>query len=448
VTDADAPTPDEPNPALYAVVGRPVLHSRSPQLYRAAFHEAGIDAVYTRLTADSADEALTVARRAGMAGLNVTAPYKADVVPLLDRVDASARALGAANTVVFRDGEATGHDTDPDGVRAMLREARIDPRGQRIVLLGAGGAARAAAHALAEAGAAEVTFVNRTEERGRRTAEDLGGRFVPWEEAPAALAACDLAISCVPPDVDRVHEGWIDPDLPILDACYVRSMLAARALAWGWNYLGGGVTWLMGQALASFRAFTGIEAPEEAMVRSMIDAQYRRRPPRIALCGMMGSGKSATGRALSEARGWPLVDTDARVEAAAAATVAEIFARDGEVAFRAREALEIRAALQRDPAVIALGGGALLEPDMRQRVQRSALTVWLATDPDTCAERARGGTRPLLGEDPTPEDVARRLAQRLPGYARTADLVLDPAGRTPQEVAALIADEFDRTWPT
>ncbi len=434
-------------PALYAVTGRPVLHSRSPELYNAAFGDAGIDAVYTRLAAGSAAEALRVAREIGIAGLSVTAPFKAEVLPLLDECADDARALGAVNTVVLQDGVAVGSDTDPDGVRAMLREEGIAVRGTRAVLLGAGGAARAAAHALAIAGAAEVTFVNRTPENGRAAADDLGGRFVPWGEAARALRGAELLISCVPPDVDHVRGAWLPAGLPVLDACYVRSAIAARGLAEGWDYRGGGLEWLLGQAHASYRAFTGEEPPAEAMTRALAGFRRRRRPLHVALYGTMGAGKTAAGAALSAEIGYPAVDTDAAVERAAEQTVARIFERDGEVGFRAREALAIRRALDGVPAVLSLGGGALIDPRTRRRVEDEALPVWLWADPETCARRARSDARPLLGADGEAADLEALLPDRLPGYARAAALIVGTVGRDAAGVAARIADELARVWP-
>ncbi len=101
---------------LYGVVGKPILHSRSPQMHNSAFRTLGIDAVYVRLAAESAEDALRTARGMGMKGLNVTAPFKEEMASLVEPADDGARRLGAVNTVVIGEGGPIGYNTDPDGV--------------------------------------------------------------------------------------------------------------------------------------------------------------------------------------------------------------------------------------------------------------------------------------------------------------------------------------------
>lgn len=154
----------------------------------------------------------------------------------------------------------------------------------------------------------------------------------------------------------------------------------------------------------------------------------------VYLVGMPGSGKSSVGRALARRVGWPFVDLDADVEAAAGKPVSEIFERDGEPRFRAleREALERVAA--EGPAVVACGGGVVLDPANRRLLQDSGTVVLLSVPVERLRARIRPGSRPLVGE---PEDVERLLAERDPLYREVADRVIDataPAAR----VATLI----------
>lgn len=435
-----------PRPMLLAVTGRPILHSLSPVIFGAAFRATGRDAVYSRLAVDTADEALVLALELGLQGMNVTSPLKEEILPLLDDLDPAARAIGAVNTVTLRNGRTRGHNTDPAGVHAMLEAAGIRQAGARTALLGAGGAARAAVYALAEGGADDLVIINRSEDRGRRTAKDFGARFSPWERAEETLAEADLVFSCLPTTVAPLDPGWLAPGQVLLDANYKSPRLAEVARQAGCRYVGGR-DWLLGQALAAYRVFLEDEPPEGAMAQALAAASIPEAPERIALSGMMGTGKTATAEWLAMELALDWVDTDRLVERAADCSISELFAGQGEATFRALEASMVDQAVAGPPSVIALGGGALVAPASQARVSAEAAVIWLWADVDTCFHRARGNTRPLLAVDDPRSRLGSLLDQRLQSYAGTADLIVDTVRRSPHEVACKILEEIVHTWP-
>jgi shikimate kinase len=156
----------------------------------------------------------------------------------------------------------------------------------------------------------------------------------------------------------------------------------------------------------------------------------------ILLVGMMGAGKTTTGRFVARRLGWNYKDSDADVEAATGLTVPELFARDGEAAFRAEEARVLSIACgDESPTVISVAGGAVLKADNRRLIQASGTVVWLRAQPQTLAARVGDGAgRPLLGDDPA-EAMVRLFEQRAPYYAEVADAVIDVEGLTPEAVA-------------
>lgn len=163
--------------------------------------------------------------------------------------------------------------------------------------------------------------------------------------------------------------------------------------------------------------------------------------PRILLVGMMGCGKTTTGALLARRLGWEYRDSDADVEARTGRTVPEIFAADGEAAFRKVEAEVLAAACTREqPVVIAVAGGAVLDPDNRKLIRGCGTVVWLRADPQRLAERVGDGVgRPLLEGDKR-EIMARLLAERAPYYAEVADAVIDVDPLTPDQVADRVLD--------
>jgi shikimate kinase len=160
---------------------------------------------------------------------------------------------------------------------------------------------------------------------------------------------------------------------------------------------------------------------------------------RVLLVGMMGAGKTTTGRLVAEQLGWGYRDSDADVEAVTGLTVPELFRRDGEDAFRQAEA-DVLAAACADPApsVISVAGGAVLRPDNRRLIAASGTVVWLRARPETLAARVGDGAgRPLLDEGPA-DAMVQLNAVRAPLYAELADLVIDVDELPPAEVARRI----------
>ncbi len=163
--------------------------------------------------------------------------------------------------------------------------------------------------------------------------------------------------------------------------------------------------------------------------------------PRILLVGMMGAGKTTTGQLVAHRLGWDYFDSDADVEALTGCTVPELFARDGEAAFRDAEAQVLATACGRDkPAVVSVAGGAVLREANRQLISHSGTVVWLRARPDKLAHRVGDGAgRPLLGEDPGTAMVGLSEA-RAPYYREVADAVIDVDDLSPDEVADRVLD--------
>lgn len=270
---------------LLGLVGAGIQASRTPAMHEREAAEQGRRCVYKLidleqlgLGADALEELLVAAERMGFAGLNVTHPCKQAVIPLLTELSADAAAIGAVNTVLFRDGKRIGHNTDWSGFAESFRRGLGDVRRGRVMQLGAGGAGAAVAYAAAKLGIAHLMIFDIDQERSRRLADTISARFGVGRASAVAeiepsLATADGLINTTPIGMDG-HPGMPVPsellrrDLWIADVIYFprETALLRAARAKGCATLDGGGMAVF-QAVAAFQLFNGIAADAERMLR-------------------------------------------------------------------------------------------------------------------------------------------------------------------------------------
>lgn len=263
----------------FAVLGWPVAHSRSPRMHQAAFHALGLEASYVPLPvppgalADAMEEV-----RANLDGANVTVPHKSAVMPFLDEVEPVARAIGAVNTLVRAGDRWVGTNTDAAGLLRALQEAQAPVRDARAVVLGAGGAARAAVYALLEAGA-EVTVAARRLEAARALTDALGGRPLPLGRVEQAFRGADLVVQATSATLGDEAQAFADalplaalPDhATVMDLVYTpRETTVLRAAQARGLRTVDGTGMLVHQGALAFTRWTGRPAPVEAMRAALL----------------------------------------------------------------------------------------------------------------------------------------------------------------------------------
>jgi shikimate dehydrogenase len=271
---------------LAGVIGTPIRHSLSPALFQSAFAACGLDWAYLAFDVreGAAPEALAGVRALGLEGVSVTMPHKAAVLPALDELDPTAAALGAVNCVVRRGEVLAGHNTDGAGLVDSLRvDEDLDVAGLRCVVLGAGGAGRAVAHALGRAGAASVVVVNRTRERAVAAAGLAGPVGVVGE--PEAVGDADLVVNATPVGMGADAQLPLDPGLlgsgqVVVDLVYhpAHTPLVDAAAAAGARAIGG-LGMLVHQAGHAFTLWTGQPPPLAAMADGARRALVERSAP-------------------------------------------------------------------------------------------------------------------------------------------------------------------------
>lgn len=237
-----------------AVVGNPIAHSKSPLIFRFLFQHLKLTATYDKQLLQTAAE-ITDLFREGYTGLNVTAPFKQEVMPLLDKLSDAAKAIGSVNTIVKENNVLVGCNTDYLGVVNALKSNGIALAGKKCMVLGAGGAARAAIYGLKQAGAFLKVY-NRTEAKANRLSKEFEINTVSVNMLKEELAQTDILIDTLPSGQTLLENIDLPQQLIILDASYPQSVYRGRIKN---ENLIGGEQWLLHQALPAFKHFTGKE---------------------------------------------------------------------------------------------------------------------------------------------------------------------------------------------
>ena len=274
---------------VFGVFGDPIGHSLSSAMHNAAFSALGMDCIYHafRVRPEKLEKAILGAEAMGFGGLNLTVPLKEAALKLnCIKPDPLAERIGAINTVVFeKAGEITGYNTDGLGAKQALLDAAVEIRGSKIVVAGAGGAARAIAFQLAADGA-EITIINRTEERAIELASEISASVFPGRIKGTGLSGlkgllreADILINTTTlgmyPNIDTAiaTSEELHSDLTVFDIVYnpLETRLLREAKATGAKTISG-ILMLVYQGAEAFKLWTGIEPPVELMKKNVLEA--------------------------------------------------------------------------------------------------------------------------------------------------------------------------------
>lgn len=270
---------------IYGVLGDPVAHSLSPVMHNAAFEELGMDAVYLafRVSKDELEDAIRGAKSLGIAGLNVTIPLKEKALLFVDAEEV-AKKIGAINTIDFSSGAPVGYNTDGIGSMQVLKETVGELKGKNVLIIGAGGAAKAIAFYLDLEGA-KVTLANRTKERAAQLAAKLSNADAIGlgAEFKKQIKASDILINATSvgmhphEDATLVSADLMHPDLVVFDIVYnpMETKLLKEAKRAGVKEIVNGVKMFVYQGAASFKIWTKEEPPIAVMENAVRAAMIR-----------------------------------------------------------------------------------------------------------------------------------------------------------------------------
>ena len=276
---------------ICGIIGDPIEHTVSPAMHNAAFKNKGVDYLYLpfRVNRQELGKAIEGMRALNIRGLNVTIPHKVAAIQFLDELDHLADRIGAVNTIVNDNGVLTGYNTDATGFLQALLEKGIEPKGKKVVILGAGGASRAISFILAERGSSLV-ILNRTWDKAKicadRISQILRGEAMALkldrENLAAALSQADILINAtsvgMSPNINEtpVTSNLLKPGLVVFDIVYnpIKTRLQKEAEAAGATVISG-LDMLVWQGALAFEKWTGQQAPVDLMKREVIKVLER-----------------------------------------------------------------------------------------------------------------------------------------------------------------------------
>lgn len=399
------------------LLGRKLGHSYSP-----AIHERLADYSY-RLFEVEPEDLGAFLQEGAFDGLNVTIPYKKDVIPYCAELSDTARAIGAVNTLVRRaDGTLWGDNTDAYGFSMLVQSSGADVAGKKALVFGSGGASATAQYVLRQLGAREVVVISR---HGEDNYENLD------RHADAQIAVNTTPVGMYPnTGVSPVDLHRLPRLEAALDVVYnpARTEFLLQAEARGLRRANG-LLMLAAQAKKSCEDFTGEPVADEKIfsITKALEAQMHN----VILIGMPGSGKTTIGTLVANRLGRTFVDADSALEREAGMPIPEIFRLEGEAGFRRRETAVLAELGRQSGLVLATGGGSVTREENYPLLHQNGEIFCL----QRALERLPSAGRPVsqtLGAQTI-------YAQRKPLYARFADAMIDNNG-TPEAAAAQILE--------
>lgn len=417
----------------YGLIGKTLVHSYSKEI-----HEA-LGRYQYQLFSLAEDEMPDFINARDFRGLNVTIPYKKDVIPLCDEVTDLARGIGAVNTLFWKNASGTGssesisqedkilvgHNTDYEGFLYAASRAGIDFEGKGVLILGTGGTSLMARRAAADQNAAKIYIASRHPETDPPSGSEIQDAgilsTVSYDQLPEIADSIDVIVNTTPVGTfpNNMQQVIRLKDFPgcqaVIDVIYnpFKTALLLEAEKLGLKYTNG-LPMLVAQATAAAGYFLGtpgaFQKENQRIIKSM-----KQQMGNIVLIGMPGTGKSLIGKLLAELTGKTLQDTDAKIEEEAKMTIPEIFEKEGEAGFRDREAAVCKKLGKERNLIIATGGGAILRPENVDALRQNGTLVHITRSIDKLPTRGRPLSKNI-------ETLKKMEAQRMPLYKAAADI--------------------------
>ncbi len=370
---------------IFAVAGKPIIHSKSPVLFNSYFNNKG-NSIYIRIANDSAKELVEIIKELSITGVNITAPFKSEIIPYLDDIDNIASYINAVNLVKFAGGRLFGYNTDIDGVKYSLLNSDITLNNKNCLVIGAGGAATAAIYAAITNGA-KVTILNRSTTKAKLLAEKFNCDYDGLNKFDFYVKSADIIINTIP--IELLDLNLLNKNQVLLNADY------KKPIPNGDFKLIDGNKWLIEQAISSLNLFTKENISSFAF-ENYLSNEIIKTSNNISLIGFSGSGKSTIGKSFAKKFAYDFVDTDILIEEGEGETINDIFKYKGEDYFRKVESEVLKSLSDSKKTVIATGGGMVLNESNREILKKTSNVFWIYSPIEICYSRLQNSLKPPL----------------------------------------------------
>ena len=409
----------------YGLIGSKLGHS-----YSKIIHEMLCGYRYDLCPLPTEEEARAFLTRRAFKAINVTIPYKRLVMGFCSYIDPRAKAIGAVNTVVNRNGLLYGYNTDYLGFAYLADAHGVEFTGRTVLILGTGGTHNTTSAVAKDKGAARVLTVSRhpDPEKGELSYAEAvhSGADIVINTTPAGMypnvGACNLDVAAMP-GLEAVLDVVYNPD---------KTELILRAEEAGVPVAVGGLEMLVAQAVYAAEYFLDRKFDDAPAEIRAITAQLRKEQLNVALIGMPSCGKTTIGRALADRLGKRFVDLDEEIVRAAGRSIPDLFAAEGEDGFRAREAEQTARFAREGRQVLSCGGGVVKRPENLRALRQNGVVLFIDRPLDALTV---GGGRPL---STSAEALKTMEAQRRPLYLAAADAVIPNETTVADAVAAAL----------
>lgn len=428
---------------ILAVTGNPVLHSLSPVLMNAAIQANNIDYRYLRLPAATAGEAMQTFKMLDFKGMNVTAPFKKDIIQYLDCLTDNARKADAVNCVYVRDGKYWGDNTDITGVELSIRQFPEFLSDGKMLVIGSGGATNAVIIAGQNLGLS-VTVCARNQQALQALKDKYGVHTAGLDEVLPLVGTHKIIVQALPAGARVFDPEVLSADCMVLDANYKDSIFEQPAKRIGYKFLSG-KNWLVNQAIPAFQTFTGATVTADVMYDALdeYDFDYRGR---IALTGFMGVGKTTAGRELANKLNYRFIDMDVEIEKIEGMSIKEIFATKGEAYFRELETEMLKQYSDEVDIILSCGGGTI-KADVNRKILRDRfVNLWLYASAAYCIDGLDISNRPLLQCDDPAAAAEKMLQERIPMYSDGAYGIINVQNLNRYKTANKIYEQIVETF--
>ncbi len=409
----------------YGLIGSKLGHS-----YSKIIHEMLCGYRYDLCPLPTEEEARAFLTRRAFKAINVTIPYKRLVMGFCSYIDPRAKAIGAVNTVVNRNGLLYGYNTDYLGFAYLADAHGVEFAGRTVLILGTGGTHNTTSAVAKDKGAARVLTVSRhpDPEKGELSYAEAvhSGADIVINTTPAGMypnvGVCHLDVAAMP-GLEAVLDVVYNPD---------KTELILRAEEAGVPVAVGGLEMLVAQAVYAAEYFLDRKFDDAPAEIRAITAQLRKEQLNVALIGMPSCGKTTIGRALADRLGKRFVDLDEEIVRAAGRSIPDLFAAEGEDGFRAREAEQTARFAREGRQVLSCGGGVVKRPENLRALRQNGVLLFIDRPLDALTV---GGGRPL---STSAEALKTMEAQRRPLYLAAADAVIPNETTVADAVAAAL----------